>query len=269
MPSLPKSISVLSSAFQGSSGFGRVRYAPGGRCGPRVQRQWQLVVIESGSCRLRLGRQAVRLQPRQGVLLAPGCREHFHFDPNQPTVHSWATVDNLGHLTPDRSVCWRVGPVSGRLEELMQMGLRPGSGNARIDRKRLQALAASAIWEFLDAPSGQHAGPIALHRSRRWVEENLPAPISLDGLARVAGVGRTPLRKLFVEAEGISPMRYVRRRRLHHAALLIRTTGMKLAAVAETCGFANEFHLSRLFKAEFGVSPRNWRAAPPDGGEAK
>lgn len=43
------------------------------------------------------------------------------------------------------------------------------------------------------------------------------------------------------------------------AVQLLRATGLTLAEVADQCGFANAFHLSRCVKERTGLSPRALR----------
>jgi len=43
------------------------------------------------------------------------------------------------------------------------------------------------------------------------------------------------------------------------AATLLRLTDMTHREIARTLGFADEFHLSRRFRAQFGVAPRDYR----------
>ena len=50
-------------------------------------------------------------------------------------------------------------------------------------------------------------------------------------------------------------------RRLQTAATLLRLTDLTHREIARVLGFADEFHLSRRFRAQFGVSPRDYRRA--------
>jgi transcriptional regulator GlxA family with amidase domain len=43
------------------------------------------------------------------------------------------------------------------------------------------------------------------------------------------------------------------------AATLLRLTDLTHREIARTHGFADEFHLSRRFRAQYGVPPREYR----------
>jgi len=55
-------------------------------------------------------------------------------------------------------------------------------------------------------------------------------------------------------------MQYVGRLRLARARELLDRSRLNVAEVARASGFCDPFHFSRVFKREFGVSPRNYRA---------
>src|SRR6266498_2025734 len=69
---------------------GEVRYAPGGRLGPRWQHDVQLVLVHEGSARVSVdSAPPLRLAAGSVGLLLPGHREQFAFADDAPTRHSW------------------------------------------------------------------------------------------------------------------------------------------------------------------------------------
>ena len=63
----------------------------------------------------------------------------------------------------------------------------------------------------------------------------------------------------FQETTGWGFGDYLRDLRLERAARLLRETTESMAAVAHQTGFADQSHLTRLFKAKHGVSPLHYR----------
>jgi AraC family transcriptional regulator len=51
----------------------------------------------------------------------------------------------------------------------------------------------------------------------------------------------------------------LRRLRAERAAALLRTTTRPLIEVAADCGFAHQAHMTRVFRAMFGVTPGEYR----------
>jgi len=101
----------------------------------------------------------------------------------------------------------------------------------------------------------------AANVARAAIEQGLGAPSqTIAGLCRQLGISRTSLHRLF-EAEG-GVQAYIRGRRLEavRRALLDPGSGEPLYALAERLGFSDAAHLSRLFRARYGLSPSDYRA---------
>jgi AraC-like DNA-binding protein len=95
---------------------------------------------------------------------------------------------------------------------------------------------------------------------RDLVEADLARAFDLDRLAGAAGVGRFQVIRDFHRVAGMTPGQYLRDRRVRAASTLMRA-GMPLAEIAAATGFADQSHLTRVFKAIKGLSPGAWRAA--------
>ncbi|AKJ70147.1 AraC family transcriptional regulator [Pandoraea thiooxydans] len=76
----------------------------------------------------------------------------------------------------------------------------------------------------------------------------------VDGLARRWGMHRTTLSKRFAQRYGLPPDTWLRNWRAVKAKALIRD-GMPLADVAAATGFADQAHLTRVFKRIHGAAP--------------
>ncbi|MFA4943486.1 MAG: AraC family transcriptional regulator [Lentisphaeria bacterium] len=95
------------------------------------------------------------------------------------------------------------------------------------------------------------------------IEERLGGELRVGELAALAGLGRAAFSLRFKVLCGMSPARYIHRRRLECAQMLLRKPELKLAAVAAATGFHDAFHLSKAFKRLTGRSPREFRKLPP------
>ncbi|UFR06646.1 helix-turn-helix domain-containing protein [Streptomyces sp. Go40/10] len=85
--------------------------------------------------------------------------------------------------------------------------------------------------------------------------------LSPETIARAHHISVRYLHKLF-EDEGTTVARLIRRRRLAECrrALTLRSwENVTIAAIANHWGFASPTHFSRVFRAAYGMSPREWR----------
>jgi AraC-like DNA-binding protein len=94
----------------------------------------------------------------------------------------------------------------------------------------------------------------------RWIDEAPQAELGLDQLAEHARLSPYHFLRTFEQATGVTPHQYVLRSRLRAAAQRLADTRDKIVEVALDCGFADLSNFNRAFRAEFGMSPRDYRA---------
>jgi len=274
MPANHKKISgILRRALKLSddSGFGVVTYRKGGRCGPRWQTSFQLVILQRGGVKLEVDGSHFEIGAGMGILLAPGHLEEFRFSQDTEARHSWCQilpVELPENMKFPASAFYRVAKCPGRTMELIRLGLSgtppaPGGRGETGESRAVTSLVIAAIWSFvasLDfAPAEQSLNETALARFHAAVEALGSQKATLDELARQAGVSRGHLIRIVRESMGITPMEAVWRSRVTRAARLLSESGLSIAEVADQTGFANAYHFSRRFRQQLGQPPRVWR----------
>jgi PAS domain S-box-containing protein len=118
-----------------------------------------------------------------------------------------------------------------------------------------QLLACSAP---LPAGRIRRTGPLAPVRTYLKAYVSEPAPTEV--LARMSGLSECHMIQAFHYEFGLPPHAYHLRLRLAVACELL-SRGLAVAGVAYECGFADQSHLSRKFKALYGLTPAAWAAA--------
>lgn len=108
------------------------------------------------------------------------------------------------------------------------------------------------------------AGTLA--RVAGHVHDHLAQDLSLDELARVAGLSRFHFLRSFKASTGSSPLQYVTERRIAQAKRLLAESDLAMPQIASCCGFASADAMARAFRRAEGVSPRGYRA---DAGRAR
>lgn len=108
------------------------------------------------------------------------------------------------------------------------------------------------------------AGPVPsvpwLVQAERMLQTDLGRDLLLAEVAATVNMSYETFRKGFREATGTTPAHYRARYRIEAAKALIRyRSGITNREVAETLGFADEFHFSRRFTKITGVTPRAFR----------
>lgn len=95
-------------------------------------------------------------------------------------------------------------------------------------------------------------------RMHRFMVENLHRGLTLKDLSRVIGYSQKYCSEWFLVHMGESFSSYVKRLRLQRATRLLGLP-TRLADIAETLGFQDQYAFSHFFKKATGVSPQGFR----------
>lgn len=77
-------------------------------------------------------------------------------------------------------------------------------------------------------------------------------------LAASFGISEVYLRKLFSKHFATTPKQYITDIRISQAKRLLSEGRLKVADVAERCGFTNQYHFCRIFKEKAGQTPTDY-----------
>ncbi|NRB53721.1 MAG: helix-turn-helix transcriptional regulator [Saprospiraceae bacterium] len=91
------------------------------------------------------------------------------------------------------------------------------------------------------------------------IENNIFNDISIEELAFICHKSLSSFKRLFKATFNETPARYIKRRRLEHAAQLISTSAENISHIACDCGFNDPTTFSAVFSNQFGVSPTTYR----------
>jgi AraC-like DNA-binding protein len=242
---------------------GEVTYPPGGRLGPRHQRDVQLVLLHAGAMIVWVDGAARTASAGTVTLLLPGHEERFAFAADEPTRHSWVQA-HVPRIAPGvREHLGRLPlalPLSAAMADLERLLLGHGVGAQRTDDPLLLALAASMVWRYVaegEARVVALSGPV--EQARRYIHDHLAEPLSLQAIARAAGVVPAHLSRLFRARLGTTPMAYVWSRRIDAGVALLRSSGLPVGVIAERCGFRTSDHFSRRVRRATGLAPTEVR----------
>jgi AraC-like DNA-binding protein len=96
-------------------------------------------------------------------------------------------------------------------------------------------------------------------RLRAYIEANLAGQILIEELAALLELSTSHFGRAFKCTFGVSPHRYLTRRRIETAQGLMLTTSDSLSAIALTCGMSDQSHFTRSFRRIVGETPYSWR----------
>jgi AraC-like DNA-binding protein len=141
--------------------------------------------------------------------------------------------------------------------------------------KLAEGLFAEAVKRYMEALPPDDGGWLAglrdpaVGRTIALIHRRYAEALTLDDLAREAGVSKTVLGERFRELLGESPMQYCAKWRMHVAADMLRNDRQNACSVAYSVGFNSEAAFNRAFKREFGLPPAAWQRLQAHRGPAE
>lgn len=102
-----------------------------------------------------------------------------------------------------------------------------------------------------------------LKQMTQFIEKHYAEELSLERIARAASVSKSEALRCFRDGVRLSPVRYLNRYRLRQAQRLLLATSRPVTEIAVSVGFDNVGYFDRLFKREYGVTPRLYRMHHP------
>lgn len=156
-------------------------------------------------------------------------------------------------------------PFLVALLECLRAEIRHGYPGGRMYGETLVAALIAHLWRNdPGGPPATNGGLRGLSRPQlrrldAFMREHLAEDISLKTLAGVAGLSPFHFVRVFKQATGLTPHRYLLERRLERARELLLCRSRALAEVAIEAGFCDQSHLTLQFKRAYGVTPGEFR----------
>ena len=109
--------------------------------------------------------------------------------------------------------------------------------------------------------SRARSGLTSVQRKRLadYVNAHLHEPLGLEKLAGAVGLGLWSFTRRFRDSFGCTPHQYLVERRLERARELLVRSQMPVKEVAFVCGFADQAHMTRVFKDRLNATPASLR----------
>lgn len=158
---------------------------------------------------------------------------------------------------------WEIGIDSPTLRELVRMLHSEAGRTAGVDPQYAATVARLMALHLVQYHSTRTEGrtriggltPSRLNRVVDLIRTHLGERLTLEQLARHAGLSLFHFARAFRDSTGMSPMEYVMHCRIAHARELLAQPGARIGDVALRCGFCDQAHFSRNFKRLAGITP--------------
>jgi AraC-like DNA-binding protein len=134
-------------------------------------------------------------------------------------------------------------------------------------------LEQEILWRLLTGPMGGVVRQIGLadgslaqvNRAISWIRDHYSEPMSIDDLARLAGMSTSTLHRHFRAVTAMSPLQFQKRIRLQHARTLLLTQSGDVAGVGHVVGYDSPSQFTREYRRLFGAPPGSHAATMRSG----
>ncbi|MBE6642700.1 MAG: helix-turn-helix domain-containing protein [Clostridia bacterium] len=147
-------------------------------------------------------------------------------------------------------------PIQNLVENLIYTLIYGTSNKRNINQSTMGLLILNLI-NYTDRVAGENDDKIVLS-VLRYIENNYRDG-SLTELADRLHYDFTWLSREIKQRTGRTYTELLQDKRLAQAKFLLRNTGMKISDVANETGYDNISYFHRLFRGEFGMSPKKYR----------
>lgn len=234
--------------------------------GPCARHYYLLHYIVDGCGIFEAGGEQYRLSRGDVFFIRPEDITYYEADREDPWHYVWIGLSGMdaGNIFDSISATRPVLHVENTavLSPLMQQFAH--SGNCRSAKERYARLAELyTILSYLaaEAPDAPYkpSGKVYAEEAAMYIHANLDRRISVSELAKQISIDRSYLCAVFKKYMGTSPQRYIIDAKMKSAANMLRRSDKSISYIAAAVGYDDSLLFSRMFRARYGMSPRQYR----------
>jgi AraC-like DNA-binding protein len=95
-----------------------------------------------------------------------------------------------------------------------------------------------------------------------YIRLHIDKPILVETLASLVSMSMSTFERKFKKYFNESPLKFIKKLRLHLACQKLISTELSIAEIATMCGFCNQSYMTKEFHRVIGITPSDYKAAP-------
>jgi AraC family transcriptional regulator len=154
-------------------------------------------------------------------------------------------------------------PVIQQLALALKIEIQTGCMSGRLYGELLgTALAARLVQNYAVSKPEFKANGLSQSQLKRvidYMKANLTQDLSILDLATLTGMSESHFSRSFKRSVRIAPYQYLIQQRVERAKQLLEKKSIAVSAIALDCGFANQTHLTKVFRQMTGMTPKAYQ----------
>ena len=156
-------------------------------------------------------------------------------------------------------------PVIQQLALALKLEIQTGCMSGRLYGESLgTALAARLVRNYAIGKPALEFKANGLPRSQLervidYIKSNLTQDLSILDLATLTGMSESHFSRSFKRSVRIAPYQYLMQQRVERAKQLLKQQAISISDIALDCGFANQTHLTKVFRQMTGMTPKAYQ----------
>jgi AraC family transcriptional regulator len=169
--------------------------------------------------------------------------------------------DELDHAKIDKPVLMLYDDQITRCAALLADECREPLIGSRLYGENLTTALTAALFTSRKAPTQRAQGLSRwqLRQAMDYLEGHMMQDISLEEMARLAGLSQSQFARLFKVSTGMPPYKWSLDARIKRAQELLVLGEESISAIAIQTGFADQSHFTKTFRRATGATPKDWQ----------
>ncbi len=246
---------------------GRDKCEPGYYFGPAIRQHYLLHVVLEGKGIYRRNSHIYEMKKGDAFLIIPGDKCYYRADDEEPWEYAWIGFD--GYEVPGILKDCRLtseNPVfhGGVEEEWLSIIKELVDNYYSYSRNDYKVLGYVYFLFAYMSREAKHLNVNSyekeyLNLARDYMQKNYEWNIRIEDIAKMAGIDRSYLYRLFMKEENMSPKQYLTEIRLQAAMYMLANGKEDIMEVAMRCGFRDSSSFCRIFKEHYHKTPKRFR----------
>ena len=233
---------------------------------------YEMAIVLNGSGLHTVNGRVQALRPDTFFLLTPVDFHHLIPTPGKPLeiynivfggeflddeLRQWLfTGLDYHHFALPDSLANRIRP---KFERILAEKQGNRLGRNRLMRSSLEQILLEVARYTQGNPALDNAGHSAIHNALLYLHHQFRTPLTLNMVARQAGLAPTYFSQIFHKVTGVQFQKYLQTLRLRFAASLLLASDLPVTEICFASGFGSMAHFGRAFHTRYDVSPSQYR----------